>query len=110
MALPLDKAPKALADAARAVPGALQRELQGIAARAVRDIRNRWPVDSGYSRDQWEADGASLVCDAPYASYVRDGLAFRLVPEVLDASEDDDLAAIEEAVTPLLAGAPNARR
>lgn len=51
-----------------------ERLAQATARRAVELVQDQWPVDTGYSRDQWSAQplpgGASIVCIADYSSYV----------------------------------------
>jgi hypothetical protein len=71
-----------------AVPAAMAHGRRAVAEEALRLIRAEWPVGkhSGeHSIDQWRYDESSgrLVNDAPWAQHVHDGLADRLVPEIL---------------------------
>lgn len=56
-----------------AIEQAMQRGLEEVARVAVDDLRANWPVDTGKSRDSWEArstpDGAEIVCATDYSSY-----------------------------------------
>ena len=56
-------------------------------------IRDRWPVDTGTSRDRWQAwsiptaGDLAIMIENPmfYAEYVHDGLWERLIPAVWNA-------------------------
>ncbi len=64
-----------------------------IGREAVRRIQEVWPVDTGDSRDGWHWNtkkgrrnrhGGRIMNEVPYTEFVHHGLAFRLVPRVLN--------------------------
>lgn len=69
--------------------------LDGTRAEAVVTIRSEWPVLSGESRDGWANRDGAIVNDVPYASDVGDGLADRLIPDVLLRLEPRTIAQLE---------------
>lgn len=66
-----------------AVEPSLTAALEQTAARAAAELEAVWPRDTGRSAEGWSAHGATIRNDAPYASFVHDGLADQLVPKVL---------------------------
>lgn len=60
-------------------------------------IRDRWPVDTGTSRDRWQVTSAasfgalSILIENPmfYAEFVHNGLWERLIPAVWDAVKNE---------------------
>ena len=102
------QAAASLLSAARDAEQINRDELRRIAAAAIPVIESSWPVATGRSQDGWTtqptATGAAVVNPVPYASDVHDGLAARLVPEVLADLEDQWTLAVERRLTPTLSG------
>ena len=69
-------------------------------------IRDRWPVDTGTSRDQWEVSTipsggrVSILVENPmyYAEYVHDGLWSSLVPAVWNIVKPDLISTLKDAI------------
>lgn len=66
-------------------------------------IRDRWPVDTGTSRDRWQVTSTAafgelaILIENPmfYAEYVHEGLWERLIPEVWNAVKNEFSRAIK---------------
>lgn len=66
-------------------------------------IRDRWPVDTGTSRDRWQVTsaasfgGLSILIENPmfYVEYVHDGLWERLIPAIWNAVKNEFLRAMK---------------
>lgn len=78
-----------------AIPAAEQSALDSVGNAAVDRLEAVSPRDSGEFAEGWSWDGKTLGNLAPYASFVHDGLADRLVPETLDALTDTFATTIE---------------
>lgn len=82
-----EEATRQLEAARDAVPGAVDASIVEVGNQAVDQIAAAWPRDTGESADAWAFRGGAVVNDVPYAAYVHDGLADRLVPETLQELE-----------------------
>lgn len=64
-----------IADLARQVRLDLPRLLRAFAEEATEDVRARWPVATGASRDALRVEGGppvAIVCDVEYASLIHE--------------------------------------
>ena len=69
-------------------------------------IRDRWPVDTGTSRDRWQAwfiptaGDLAIMVENPmfYAEYVHDGLWERLIPAVWNAVKTELLREMKREI------------
>lgn len=76
-------------------------------ARVIRQaIRDRWPVDTGTSRDRWEvftiptAGDVAIIIENPmfYAEYVHNGLWERLIPAIWNFAKPEIIAAMRREI------------
>lgn len=74
-----------------AVPEAAAAGRRAVGRAAVRELKRVWPVGEPrkghkHSRDEWRYDdpAGKLANDSPHVEHVHDGLAARLVPQVLE--------------------------
>lgn len=81
-----------------ATPGILEEQLTETARQGADLVAARWPRHTGESAEAWDNDGPAVVNDAPHTPHVHDGLAYRLVPEVLEGLEDDTAARIDTEI------------
>lgn len=79
-----------------AMLAAVSTSIDDVGEEAVRQIQARWPVDTSRSKDGWywnrtkgarNQHGGRVMNEVPYTEFVHDGLAFRLVPEILKELE-----------------------
>ncbi len=69
-------------------------------------IRDRWPVDTGTSRDRWQvwsvptAGDLAIMIENPmfYAEYVHEGLWERLIPAVWNAVKGEVISALKKEI------------
>ena len=69
-------------------------------------IRDRWPVDTGTSRDRWQvwsvptAGDLAIMVENPmfYAEYVHEGLWERLIPAVWNAVKGEVINALKKEI------------
>lgn len=84
--------------AARATREAVESARVEVLDSAAAEVARVWPRDTGESAEGWERAGGALVNDVPHTSYVHDGLADRLVPQVLRDHEDEFRTAVERRI------------
>ena len=84
----------------RGLPTELGNALEEASDEALGYVFERWPVDTGVSRDGWYIDQTGpfsfrLANDVDYTDHVHDGLWRRLVEEAFDEISRDIVFVIE---------------
>lgn len=108
MALTFQQAGQALDQVAFEATQFAVFELRVTAEQALIPVLAQWPVDTGFSLGRWAVVntpvGATIINDAEYVQFVRDGLADRLILDAVVALDQDTEARLDDQLRPIFEG------